>query len=184
LTDYERKGQELKIEMQRLEDHAESLKDALETTGDGQLDALKLVLEELKDEVRNHQLSLEEGKSAVTDAVQKVKNTRRDLSKKVQELAALQQKCKVAKEEQRHVEDKRHQIIGQKNMAISRIDGDKRLRDRIRERHDQMVAKVLQSIESASIITPRVPVDDGETTDSLGAKVEKLKADLQRYSNQ
>lgn len=170
--------------MQRLEDHAESLKDALENTEDGQLDALKLVLKELETEVENHQLSLEEGRSASNEVFEKVKISRRDLARQVAELATLEQKCKVAREEQEHVDNKRHRILSEKNTAISRIDGDKRLRDQIREKRDQMAAKVLQSIEGASIITPRVPVDEGETTDSLGAKLQKLKADLQRYSQQ
>lgn len=170
--------------MQRLEDYAESLRDALETTVDGQLDALKLVLKEIEIEVRNHQLSLEEGKSASDAVFEKVKISRRDLSSKVAELATLKEECTVAKEEKMLVDNKRHRILNEKNRAISRIDDDKRLRDRIRERRDQMVAKVLQSIEGASIITPRVPVDEGETTHSLGTKVEKLTADLQRYSDQ
>jgi chromosome segregation ATPase len=170
--------------MQRLEDHAESLKDALETTVDGQLDALKLVVKEIETEVQNHQLSLEEGKSASDAVFKKVTISRKDLERQIAELATLEQKCKVAKEEQERVGDKRHQILSEKNTAISRIDGAKRLRDEIREKRDHMVAKVLQSIEGASIITPRVPVDEGETTDSLGAKMAKLKADLQRYSQQ
>lgn len=170
--------------MQRLEDHAESLKDALETTEDGRLDALKEVLKEAETELQQHELSLDDSKSAVAVVVERLKNLRRDHKAKKEELATLQQNCNVAKEEQKRVENKRHRILGEKNGAISRIDDDKRLRERIRERRDQLIARVLQSTEQASIISPRVPVDEGETTDSLGTKVNKLKADLQRYSDQ
>lgn len=184
LAAYLRRSQELKIEMQQLEDHAESLKDALENNKDGQLDALKNVVRAAELELETHEASFEDAKIAVAALVENLKNLRREVKEKVAKLAALRQSCNVAKEEKERVQDKRHRIISDKNAAIARIDDDKRHRDRIREKHDQLVTRILDLTEQASIITERVPVDEGETTDSLATKLDRLKRDLQRYSDQ
>lgn len=170
--------------MQRLEDHAESLNDALESADDGQLDALKAVLEKAEAEVRQHESSLEDGKSAVAGVMEKLKNLRKDLKEKSQDLVTLLQNCSVAKEELEHVANKRHRILSQKNGAIARIEDDRRNREMVREKRDQLAAQILEHIEQASLIAARVPVDEGETPHSLSQKLEKSEQDLQRYSAQ
>jgi chromosome segregation ATPase len=170
--------------MQQLEDHAESLKDALEYNKDGQLDALKNVVRAAEIELESYEASFEDAKIAVAALMENLKNLRREVKEKVAKLAALRQSCNVAREEKERVEDKRHRIISDKNAAIARVNDDKRHRDRIREKHDQLVTRILELTEQASIITERVPVDEGETTDSLATKLDRLKRDLQRYSDQ
>ena len=185
LSDYQRKTEDMKVAMQELEDHADSLSDALEKDDDGKLDALNVTLKDAEAKVRQHEASLEDAKAAVTETVENLKNLRRELKEKTQDLAVLEQNCNVAREEQQNVENKRHAIIIQKNGAIARIEDDRRNRDKVRDRRDQLSALILENVEKVSVFAgTRVPVDAGETVQSLSEKLSKSERDLQRYSDQ
>ncbi|KAJ5377879.1 uncharacterized protein N7496_005288 [Penicillium cataractarum] len=181
-TAYQRQTAELKIEMQQLEDHAESLKDALETNEDGQLDALKTTLRTAEVEVETHEASFEDAKIAHAALMENLKNARRELKEKVEKLTAQQRNCDVVRKEKEGVEKKRRQIISEKNVAIDRIDANKTHRNNIRGEYDQKVTKTLVETEKASLVSERIRLDEGETTSSLEAKMVKLKKDEELYN--
>lgn len=170
--------------MQQLEEHADSLKDALTSNEDGQLDAKKLALRTAEEAAEHHEASFEDSKIAIAALMENLKNSRRELKENDEKLTALRQNCVVATEEKEGVDKKRRQIISEKNVAIERIDANKNHRDRIRREYDQKVTKILVETEKARLVSERVRLDEGETTSSLEAKMVKLKNDEELYSAQ
>ncbi|KAJ5469449.1 hypothetical protein N7539_009067 [Penicillium diatomitis] len=173
----------LMLKLQQLEDHAESLRDALENSADGQLDALISIRDKAQADLQHHQSMFAEGRRVKTEKMNQLKLKRREEKEIEDHLRQLQNNLRIARQEQKKVDDKRHQIISSKNLALSHIEDYKRSRDRIRDKRDQVEARLLQDIEKASMVTPRVAIDEGETLSSLDKKLDKLKADLERHSN-
>ncbi|KAJ5692081.1 hypothetical protein N7462_001504 [Penicillium macrosclerotiorum] len=183
---HHRKSQELKINMQRMEDEAESLRDALDKQNaqDGQLDALQAALQEAEADRQLNEGSLNDSRAAMTIIMESLKVMRREMSAKDHDISKLLQNSAVAEEERKRVEDKRRKILNDKSAASGRIEDYKRDRERIRQKWEEAAAKVLDYNGKASIVSERVPVDEGETTFSLDQKLERLHRDLERYNQQ
>ncbi|KAJ5152855.1 uncharacterized protein N7482_009333 [Penicillium canariense] len=186
IAEHQRKGQELKIEMQQLEDHAEALRDALERENaeDGQIDALQAALKDAEDDLQLNQGSFQDSEAAMAAIMESLKTMRREISAKDRDLETLLQNSRVAKEEQNRVDNERRKILSNKNLAVAHIDQDKRNREKMHEKREQVAARVLDYTEKASLVSARVPVDEGETPDSLDQKLERLNRDLGRYNEQ
>ncbi|CAL5866623.1 uncharacterized protein PFLUO_LOCUS832 [Penicillium psychrofluorescens] len=171
---------------QRMEDHAEALKDALdkENVEDGHIDALHAALKEAEHEKRINEGSYQDSVAAMSAMMQTLKEIRREMQTKDGELSELQEKSRIADSEKGRVADKRRKILGDKNAAIERINSDKRDRARIHEKREQLAARVVDYNEKACMVCARVPVDESETPASLDLKLETLNRDLQRYTQQ
>ncbi|KAI2786749.1 hypothetical protein POX_g09141 [Penicillium oxalicum] len=182
LSNHRRETERLKVKMQQLEDRAEALKDALENSADGQLDALISIRDAAQTDLEHNQSMFEEGRRVKNEKMNQLKVKRREEKEIDEQLAQLQNNLSIARQEQRRVDDKRHQIISNKNVAVSRIDDNKRSRDRIREKCVQVEARIVETIEKASMVTSRVPIDEGETLSSLDKKLDKLKTDLEQHN--
>lgn len=177
---------ELKIEMQRMEDHVESLREELERENpeDGRLDSLKEALKEAEEDKMIQDGSYGDSVRAMNKMVQDLKEIRREQAAKDQHVSDLVNRSKVASDEQKLVEHQRRDLIHRKNNAIGDIDKQRTERTRVKDKLDQAEARVLDYSEKASQISPRVAVDEGETLSSLDQKLTKLNRDLERYSQQ
>lgn len=186
VTQHQQQSQALKVEMQRLEDHAEALRDALdkESAEDGGIEPLRIALQEIEDERKIYEGSYSESVTAMTSMMQSLKEIRRELKAKDDNIKLLEQNALVAQSERSRVEEKRRKILSDKNAAIARIENDKKDRDVIHERREQAQSRVLFYNQEASKISPRVPVDEGETAESLDQKLTRLKEDMQRFNRQ
>lgn len=186
VSQHQQQSQALKIEMQKMEDHAEALRDALdkETVEDDRMESLRIALRELEDDVQIHEGSYEDGTTAMHAVLQNLKKIRRELKAKDEEIEALEHNVTVAASEKSKVEEKRSKILSDKNAAIARIENDKKDRDVVQERREQAQARVLYLIEKSSEISPRVPVDEGETVTSLERKLERFAQDVERYNQE
>lgn len=169
-----------------MDDHAESLREALEreNDGDGGIEVLKSTLKELEDDQRLHEGSFTDSETAMGEIMQSMKELRRAIAQKDRSIAELLEKSRVAESERTRVDINRQTILGEKNGAIAQIDRDKQHRQQILKNQDESVKTLEQWIEMASSISPRVPVDEGESTASLDAKLNKLRDDLARYNRQ
>jgi structural maintenance of chromosomes protein 6 len=177
----------LRIKAQRTEDQVEELRDALERDSvreDGRLDALKAALKEGEEELRLHQASFQDGISAMDSIMERLKATRQELSVKDAEIAGLEQQVRAAEVEQAKMLDQRRKIIGDKNAAVARIDGMKLDKTRVEQKREQIGARILDYSEKASLVSPRVNVDKGETTNSLDRKLDRLHKDLRRFNDE
>ncbi|EKV16721.1 DNA repair protein Rad18, putative [Penicillium digitatum PHI26] len=179
-----RTEKDLQIQMQRKEDHAEGLRDALdkENAEDGRIDALQAALKEAEDEKQLNEGSYKDSEAAMKATLQTIKEIRRELSAKDSELATLREKLQVAESEQNLVKTKQTKILDEKNEAVGLIDQDKQTKAEIEARKEVVKARVVEYNEKANLVSSRVPVDEGETPGSLDKKLDKLSRDLARYN--
>jgi chromosome segregation ATPase len=184
LVRHARTEKDLQIEMQRMEDHAEALRDALdkENAEDGRIDVLQAALKEAEDEKQLNEGSYRDSEAAMKAAAQAVKEIRRELSAKNSDLDTLREKLHVAESEQNLVKTKQAKILDEKNEAIRLINQDKQTMTAIEARREAVKARVIEYNEKASLVSSRVPVDEGETPGSLDKKLDKLSRDLDRYN--
>lgn len=181
-----REGKELQIAQQRIEDHVEELRDALEkeTVEDGHLEVLQSTLQEAKEEKHLNEGSYADSVNAMDAVMQKLKSTRQEIAAKDKEASAFQANLRIAQSEQLRVSEKRQKILSDKNAAIRQIDDLKQEKAKIGRRREQVVARILDYSEKASLVSPRVAVDEGETPGSLDKKLDRLHKDLQRFHEQ
>jgi hypothetical protein len=164
----------------------EELTDALEreTVEDGHLDVLRTTLQEAEAEKRLNEGSLKDSVDAMDAMMRKLKATKQELSAKDAEISTLQEELRVAQGEEHLVQDKHSKIIGLKNTAIERVNDIKLNRTRIQQEKDRLAARVVEYEEKASLVSPRVAIDEGETANTLSKKLERLHGDLQRSNQQ
>jgi hypothetical protein len=164
----------------------EELTDALEreTVEDGHLDVLRATLQEAEAEKRLNEGSLKDSVDAMDAMMRKLKATKQELAAKDAEISTLQEELRVAQGEEHLVQEKRRQMIGRKNTAIERINDIKVNRTRIQQEKDRVAARVVEYEEKASLVSPRVAIDEGETANTLSKKLERLHGDLQRSNQQ
>ncbi|KAL1995373.1 hypothetical protein VTN49DRAFT_1560 [Thermomyces lanuginosus] len=186
LSAHKRRENELKVAVQRQEDRVDELTEALErnTVQDGRLEVLKTTLKEAQDELRTHQGSLEDSKSAIRSVQEKLDAIAQELNAKEREIAAQMRQVKVAEDAQTKANRQRQQALSRKNQAVEKVDELKRQRQKMIEEKNEYALRVQSYSEQASIVSPRVPVDPGETPASLDKKLERLHNDLRRYDRQ
>ncbi|PYH95203.1 DNA repair protein Rad18 [Aspergillus ellipticus CBS 707.79] len=183
---HERRSNELQIVVQEKEDRIEELTDALEgeAVEDGRLDVLRATLHEAEEEKGINEGSLKDSMDAMDKMIKTLKAIKQDLSVKDAEIAVIAEELKVAQNEEHLTKEKRRKIISDKNAAIERINDSRQDRDRVRSKREEVVALILDYSEKASVISPRVAIDEGETGASLDKKLDKLESEMKRYDQE
>lgn len=186
LVRHQRTIKEQQIGVQRAEDRVEELKEALEkeNVGDGSIDILRSALMDAEAGKRLNEGQYNDSVEAMKAMMDTLKEIRREMKEKDAQIAALQEELRVAQSEEQMVKEKRRQILGSKNAVIERIDVIKHNQEKIRRQREEAVARVLDYIEKASMVSTRVVVDEGETTLTLDKKLDRLHKDLQRYNRE
>jgi chromosome segregation ATPase len=176
----------LRIAAQRLEDQVDELTDALERERpeDGRLETLKQSLEETEEEKKVSSNSLEESNTAMQAIMNRLKQLRRQVAEKDRNINAQEEQVKIAENERRNVEQQRRAALANKNAAFAQIEDFNQEKAQVERKRDEIVDRIQSYIEQASIVSPRVPVDEGETPDSLDRKLDKLYKDLDRFDQQ
>jgi chromosome segregation ATPase len=173
--------------MQKMEDYVETLREALEkenATEDGRVDALRAAFKEAEEDKEVQEGSYHDSVQAMNDMVQSLKEIRRELAAKDQSITELVERSHVASSEQSLVASKRRELFNDKNIAVADIERQKDKRDEIQESLEHAEARVLEWCGKAEQVSPRVAIDEGETTLSLDHKLSKLNRDLDRYAQQ
>ncbi|PIG83440.1 DNA repair protein Rad18 [Aspergillus arachidicola] len=177
---------ELRVILQRKEDHVEELTDILdkEHMEDDHLDVLRATLQEAKEEKRINEGSLKDSMEAMEAMMKGLKAIKQQLASKDADIAASTEELHVTQSEVLRAQDKRRKIINDKNIAVERIDDSRREKERINEKREEVSARVIDFSEKASLVSPRVPIPEGETAASLDKKLDRLNRDIQRYNQQ
>lgn len=181
---HQRRHNDLRIRMQQMEDNSENLREALERENaeDGQLDSLRSTLQDAEAEYKVHEGSLNDCVAALEATTQKLKLIRREMAEQDRKITDLLERSRVAESERSRVDLNRRRILSEKNAAIAQIETDKEARKEIHDKQEQLAAKVLEFSEMASMVSPRVPIDEGETTTSLDQKLTRLRHDMDHYN--
>lgn len=186
MTEHKRKENELRIEQQRLSDAADALEDAFEKDQvvDGKLEILQNTLKEREEEHKLAVNSLDDAKAAIDTVKEKLLRQRKAISAKDAEIKPLEGNVRIAESERLKVDEHRRAVLNEKNQAYERVKDLQQERDARIANKEEMNTRVANYIEQASIVSPRVPVDEGETADSLDKKLDRLSRDLDRYDQQ
>ncbi|KAJ5966006.1 hypothetical protein N7481_012720 [Penicillium waksmanii] len=184
LNRHGRESQGLKISMQKMEDHFETLREALEkenATEDGRLDALRAAFKEAEEDKEVQEGSYHDSVQAMNDMIQSLKEIRRKLAAKDQSISELVERSHVASSEQSLVAGKRRELFNEKKCCCR---GYRKTEASQRRNSGKARACKGSGVGRPNRSPPRVAIDEGETTLSLDHKLSKLNRDLDRYAQQ
>lgn len=186
LTNHDRQQREFMLESQRADDLVEELKDEIgrNSVNDGRLNALKTSLEEANEEKRLNEASYEDCVNAKDALVEKLKASKRELAAKDAEMAPLVQNLRDLEEEEQQISAKRRKALGDKNIAIGKVDQLGREKRDAQKQLEEIETRVLGYVEKATLVSTRVSIDAGETPDSLDKKLQRLQRDLDQYDRE
>ncbi|KAL1958463.1 hypothetical protein VTO42DRAFT_4327 [Malbranchea cinnamomea] len=178
--------EELDVESQRADDLVDQLRDEIDrnSVNDGNLQALKAVLEESEDEKRLNEASYVDCVAAMDALTERLKAIKRELAAKDAEMAPLEDNIRRLEEEEVRLATRRKKALGDKNIALGRVEVAKREKREAEQKQQELEARVSDFREKASLVSPRVSIDRGETPASLDKKLDKLMRDQERYSQQ
>ena len=175
-----RDAQHLKIEMQRAENIVDELQDALDQDAveEGRLDFLKDQLTEAKDEKSTHEASYELSVIAKDKNKELLKTSREHMASK--DIVIEDAKAKVLRAESKATKSasQRASALRQKNTAFDSVASERLEREQYEREREEESQRVDLFTRLANEICSRVPVEEGETGESIDLKLQKLNKDL------
>ena len=170
----------MKIEMQRAENVVDELEDALDQDAveEGRLDVLKDQLAEAKEEKITHEASYGDSVIAKDKNNDLLRTSREQMASK--DVIIEEAKAKLLKAESKvaRCESQRSSALRDKNAAFDSVESEKLERAQYERERDEESERVDEFRRKASDFCPRVPVNEGETGDSIDLKMTKLNKDL------
>ena len=170
----------LKIEMQKAETTVDELQDALEedSVEEGRLESLKQELEDAREEKIGHEASYEESVNAKDKNKESLENARDNMAKIDAQLKEAEAKVLKSESKLTRCVNQRSSALSEMNAAYESVQATKEELETIKEEREQIVRLVEDFTTQANEICPRVPVEHGDTYDSLEHKRQKLLKDL------
>ena len=166
--------------MQQAENIADELQDSLDQDAveEGRLDELKHQLSEAKEEKTTHEGSYEESVIAKDKHNELLRTSRENMANK--DIIIEDTTAKMIKAESRAAKcaSQRSSALRDKNAAFEAVESGKTEREQYRRERDVESQRVDEFTRMANNFCPRVPVEEGETGDSIDLKLEKLNKDL------
>lgn len=166
--------------MQQAENIVDELQDALDQDAveEGRLDVLKDQLTEANDEKSTHEASYGESIIAKDKNNELLRVSREKMASK--DVIIEDAKAKVLKAESRAAKcaSQRSSALRDKNAALESVESEKLEREQYEREREEESQRVDEFSRKANDFCPRVPVDEGETGDSIDRKLEKLDKDL------
>ncbi|KAA6409057.1 MAG: DNA repair Rad18 [Lasallia pustulata] len=183
ISQYKKRQQSLRLELQAAQKVVEDLQDALDKdrVEEGRLDALKDNLKEVEDEKRLLEGSYEEAVTSADKHRESMKTLTGRLRIMDAQLADGEARIHKAEARELKLKENRQLALLAKNKAIQSIADLKEEEKRLEIQRDRLADRVAHYIEQACQVCVRVPVEPGETGQTLEAKLKKLSADLERH---
>jgi len=186
ITRQKRREAELKVAYQQADDEVEGLQDAInqDNVEGGKLEVLRQAVTEAEEAKNLDEGSFQDAVVALDEKKRQLSAAKAELTRSDQEIATLQADSKKKEAEAQKLSKKRATLLGAKNGAIARIEDARQDRARFQRELENLQTRIANYIERATTVSPRVNIDEGETTKSLNLKYEKLNRDLGRYETQ
>lgn len=183
---HNRETRDLRLAIQKADDVVDNLQDALDKDAieEGRLEALKANLVEAEDERATHAGSFEESVIASDNAKASMREKREQMAAMDARIEEVVVKINKAQGRSAKTQDQRQKALQQKNAAIESVTRAKDAFALKETEHGEKAETLKEFTGLASDICDRVPVDAGETTDSLDKKLAKLDADVKRFDKQ
>ncbi|PNS21388.1 hypothetical protein CAC42_1167 [Sphaceloma murrayae] len=174
-----------RVAMQEADERVQTLKDELESAkvDAGTLDALRGSLEEAQRAAEMHLNSYDDAKSEkkrIDEMQAKVKASLDEARAKVEEKKKKIEKTKASITKS---ETARTLALREKNLAIAQAEEAEKAKEAAEQEHREWEEKVTEFVKLATEITPRIPVDEGMTTERIEHRIHELKSqrrDLER----
>lgn len=179
-------AKKLELESQRAEETWVQLKDELESDvpQDGKLDALKQQLVEAQEEKEHNEAQLEEAERARRDLAAKATPLKAAFDEATKRLERAEADVKKAGLRIARAADDRNRALQKKNAANEEIKDAEDDKERHVKELDDFEAHVADFVRQATQVCARVPVDRGETADSLDRKMSRITQDLRNYDRE
>ena len=183
IVKHQKQAKEMLVQLQRTESAIEELQDRLEEDAveEGRLAALRSMLTENEGERTVQENSFEEAVISRDQLSQQMKAHEKKLEQIGNRRTEIEVKVKKAEDRHRKLVTSRETALRHKNSAIQDLMDAKEEKEKFEEERRVKQATVEDFTRQATLISPRVPVDTGETAASLDKKLDKLKIDLERY---
>ncbi|KAL2056405.1 hypothetical protein ABVK25_003428 [Lepraria finkii] len=169
-----------KIEMQQTQNVVEELQDALDNdrVEEGRLEALKEQLEDAKEDKITHESSYGESVVAKDKNNESLRKTRDEMASMDTQIEEAESKVLKAESKATRCANQRQAALRDMNTAFENVNASKEERETITEEREEHLGVVENFINQANEFCPRVPVEHGETGDSIDRKLAKLNKDL------
>ncbi|KAL2039575.1 hypothetical protein N7G274_007847 [Stereocaulon virgatum] len=169
-----------KIEMQQTQDVVDELQDALDNdrVEEGRLEALKEQLEDAKEDKSTYEASYGESVVAKDKNNESLMNTRDKMASMDAQIKEAEAKIFKAESKATRCANQRQAALRDMNAAFENVNAAKEERGTYTVEREQHVKIVEDFTKQASDFCQRVPVDHGETGDSIERKTAKLEKDL------
>lgn len=180
VTRHKRETGPLRIQAQQAQSIVEAMQDDLDgdAVEEGRLDSLKQQLKDAQDEAAVHTSSYEDCINARDALNNKLRIGKEQMAEKDKLIGKAQEQLNLADAKVITRAGQRETALREKNAAeddIRRAQGDRASRIELRDRdQENLDSFVMQANE----VCPRVPVDKGETPDSIDKKIGKFTKDL------
>lgn len=181
-----RQERELRLAAQEAEDQLAATRDKLseDRLTASRLEGLKQMLVDAEDERKIHQSSFQDAIAARETIVPQIKQMRRELQEEDNTIANLAQQISDLETLLAKTGEKLQRALQIKNRLVVQINHIKEQIAHSRQRHAKLSSDIDDAIEQASLISPRMSLQQGETMHSLHAKRQRLQEDRSRYENQ
>ena len=166
--------------MQQTQDVVDELQDALDNdrVEEGRLEALKEQLEDAKEDKSTYESSYGESVVAKDKNNESLKNTRDEMASMDTQIKEAEAKIFKAESKATKCGNQRQAALRDMNAAFENLNAAKEERGTYAVESEQHVKIVEDFTKQASEFCQRVPVDHGETGDSIERKTAKLEKDL------
>ncbi len=166
--------------MQQAESLVDELQDALDadTIEEGRLEALKEQLAEAQEDVVTQENSYGESVIAKDKNNESMRRTRDEMAAIDSEIEDSEAKVNKAENKATRCANQRSAALRDKNAALEAVTKEKSEREQYEGERDEQITVVDNFTNQATEHCARVPVDEGETGDSIELKYEKLQKDL------
>ena len=169
-----------KIDMQQTQNVVEELQDALDNdrVEEGRLEALKEQLEDTKEDKSTHESSYGESVVAKDKNNESLRKTRDEMASMDTQIKEAEAKVLKAESKATRCANQRQAALRDMNTAFENVNASKEERDTFTGEREEHVRVVENFTIEANDFCPRVPVEHGETGDSIDRKLVKLNKDL------
>lgn len=183
IASHRKETSNLRVVVQRAESIVDKLQDALDNDAveEGRLEALKTQLLEAQNEVTNHEGSYEDSVVALDKVRESMRVSRNQMKVLDDRVLEAEAKIRMAESEATKISDKREAALKIKNAAVDAAKKAVFNKTFLEPQRKAQFETLTQFLGEANAICRRVPVDPGETSETLEKKQQKLHDDLVRY---
>jgi len=181
ITVHNRDKGKLKIAVQRAEDRVEKLQIELEkdSVQDGRLDGLNTELAEAKQELAMDQDAYGGMQLEIQRLNEISLEKKRELDAVKERVTDHENKVRKAQLKIRNTAQARKITLEEKNVAITLIADFQEAKAAAERKRENATTKLATYVEQASKVSVRIPIDEGETVESIDAKLQSLNRRLQ-----